>query len=256
MHANITSILVDDEQSSRETLLTILHRYCPDVKILAQASNVQEAFEQIQQFKPELVFLDIEMPQGNAFTLLDKFDEISFNIVFTTAYKQYALEAIKVEALDYLLKPISINEVIQAVEKIKKKKKRAPLMKNDIAQMTTSFQHAQQSNPYLAISVSNGYEMIFRDDIVRCEANESYTFLILKGGVKKIISKRLGDLENILAANDFFRIHHSHIVNRKHIKNYVRGEGGTIITDDDQEIPVSRRKKTEFLDWLTNFEER
>lgn len=254
MHENITSILVDDEQASRETLMTILNRYCPEVQILAQAANMQEAYEQIHKFKPKLVFLDIEMPQGNAFTLLDKFDEISFNIVFTTAYKQYALEAIKVEALDYLLKPISINEVIQAVEKTKKKM-RIPLKKNEIAQMSSSLQQAQQANPYLAISVSNGYEMILRDDIVRCEANESYTFLILKGGVKKIISKRLGDLESILAANDFFRIHHSHIVNRKHIKNYVRGEGGTVITDDDQEIPVSRRKKTEFLEWLTNFEE-
>ncbi len=254
MQTNITSILVDDEQSSRETLATILHRYCPDVQILAQASNIQEAYDQIQQLKPNLVFLDIEMPQGNAFALLEKFDEIPFKIIFTTAYKQYALEAIKVEASDYLLKPISIKEVIHAIEKIKKKSD-TPLKKSDLSQMASTLHLAQQANPYLAIPVSNGYEMILRDDIVRCEANESYTFLILKGGTKKIISKRLGDLENILSTQDFFRIHHSHLVSRKHIKNYIRGEGGTIITDDQQEIPVSRRKKTEFLDWLTNFEE-
>jgi two-component system, LytTR family, response regulator len=246
----MTCILVDDETSSRQTLHKMLETYCPDVSILAEAHSINSAYEAIIFHKPDLVFLDIEMPEGNAFDLLNKFDSISFKIIFTTAYEQYALEAIKVEAADYLLKPLSIKDLVNAVDKLKKKVT-STLNKEELLKLLSTFQIPHHFNPYIPIPTSTGYEMIHTNDIVRCEANESYTHIFLINQVKKTVSKKIGDIESTLSTLDFFRVHHSYIVNRKYIKNYVRGDGGSVQLTDHSEVPVSKRKKSEFIDWLT-----
>lgn len=242
-------IIIDDEKSSREILVKMLTRYCPDITISDQANSIESAYQSILLHKPDLLFLDIEMPEGNAFDLLSKFDKIDFKIIFTTAYEQYAIEAIKVEAVDYLLKPISVQEVINAVKKLKKKVNTS-INKEELLKLLATFNIPQQANPYIPIPTSNGYEMLNIADIIRCEANESYTFIYLNNSTKKTVSKKLGELSESLPGHDFFRIHHSHLINRKHIKNYLRGEGGTVHLSDNTEVPVSRRKKTEFIEWL------
>ena len=246
----MTCILVDDEMSSRQTLQSMIEKYCPDVSIIAQANSIESAYESIILNKPDLVFLDIEMPEGNAFDLLQKFDSIHFKLIFTTAYEQYALEAIKVEAADYLLKPLSITDLVNAVNKLKKKISHS-IDKHELFQLLSTFQIPHHHNPYIPIPTSNGYEMIHTDDIVRCEANESYTFIYLISKVKKTISKKIGDVEAMLSSHDFFRVHHSYLVNKKYIKNYVRGDGGFVQLSDQSEVPVSKRKKSEFIEWLT-----
>jgi two-component system, LytTR family, response regulator len=246
----MTCIIVDDESSSRQTLQKILIKYCPDVSILGEAYSVVTAYDAIVWHKPDLVFLDIEMPEGNAFDLLQKFDTINFKIIFTTAYEQYALEAIKVEAADYLLKPLSIADLVKAVEKLKSKIK-SSIDKQELFQLLSTFQIPHHYNPYIPIPISNGYEMIHTEDIMYCEANESYTHIFLIDKTKKTVSKKMGDIEATLSSKDFFRVHHSFIVNRKYIKNYIRGDGGAVQLIDQSEVPVSKRKKSEFLGWLT-----
>ncbi|MBP6456442.1 MAG: response regulator transcription factor [Chitinophagaceae bacterium] len=246
----MTCIIVDDEISSRDTLQKIVENYCNDLIILDKANSVETAHKSILTHKPDLVFLDIEMPDGNAFDLLEKFETIHFKIIFTTAYEQYALNAIKIDDADYLLKPLSIKEVIDAVEKFKKKTT-SLVSKDELFQLLSTFKIPKNYNPYIPIPTNNGYEMIDTKDIIRCEANESYTHIFLLNNVKKTISKKIGEIESTLSPQFFFRIHHSFIINKAFLKNYIRGEGGYVKMADNTEVPVSKRKKSEFLGWLT-----
>lgn len=246
----MTCIIIDDEASSRDTIKSILTNYCPELKILAEAENVESAYSAILLHKPDLVFLDIEMPDGNAFDLLQRIHSIQFKIIFTTAYEQYALNAIKIDDADYLLKPLSIKEVLGAVDRMKSKLQ-ASIPKENLYQLLSTFKIPKTYNPYIPIPTSNGFELIQTKDIIKCEANESYTNIFLLNNVKKTISKKLGDIEMLLAPNFFFRVHHSYIINKSFLKNYIRGEGGSVILLDGSEIPVSKRKKSEFIEWLT-----
>lgn len=243
-------ILIDDEKSSRATLKSILEKYCPDVEIVTEAHSVASAYETILLHQPELLFLDVEMHDGNAFDLLHQFNTIDFKIIFTTAYEQYALDAIKVEAVDYLLKPLSINEVVKAVDKLKKKIAK-DINKHELYQLLSTLHLPQQTNPYLPMPTANGFEVIHVDEIIRCEAHESYTHIYLSNSVKKVVSKKIGDLQTSLPEYHFFRIHHSHLISRKYIKQYLRGEGGIVQLSDLTELPISRRNKAEFITWLS-----
>ena len=243
----IKCIIVDDEKSSREILAKIIEKYCPELDLCAQAEGIDSAYTAILKHQPKLVFLDIEMPEGTAFDLLERFDKVNFFIIFTTAYEQYALHAIKVEAVDYLLKPISVNDVLTAVERIRKFAHKAP-DHQQIMQLMDSLQLTQHA--MIPIPTSAGLEMIHMNDIMYGEADESYTYLFLRTNTKKTISKRIGDFEKLLSETLFFRTHHSYLVNRTYIKNYIRGEGGFVLLQGNIEIPVSRRKKVEFLEWL------
>lgn len=246
----MTCIIVDDEISSRDTLQKIVENYCPDLIISDYANSVETANTSILHHKPDLVFLDIEMTDGNAFDLLEKFEKIHFKIIFTTAYEQYALNAIKIDDADYLLKPLSIKEVVNAVEKFKIKTN-SLVSKDKLYQLLSTFQIPKNYNPYIPIPTSNGYELIQTKDIIRCEANESYTQIFMLNNVKKTISKKIGEIESTLSPQFFFRIHHSFIINKAFLKNYIRGEGGYVKMADNTEVPVSKRKKSEFLEWLT-----
>lgn len=243
-------LIIDDENRSIETLSKIILTYCENrLEILGIANNIEEAYPLILNKKPDIVFLDIEMPFGSGFDLLERFDSINFQVIFTTGFDQYAITAIKFSALDYLLKPINIQEVKDAVEKAIKN-----IASNDITNnfkiLLESLKMPKNTSNKIPLPVLNGLELVQIDQIVYCEADEDYTHVFLKDGSKKVVTKSIKDFEEHLTSYGFFRIHHSFLINKTYIKKYTKGEGGTVMTELDIEIPVSRRRKIEFLQWL------
>jgi two-component system, LytTR family, response regulator len=247
-----TCIIIDDENRSVETLSKIVTTYCEDkLEILATANNIDDAYPLIKNKKPDVIFLDIEMPFGSGFDLLERFDEIDFQVIFTTGFDQYAITAIKFSALDYLLKPINIAELKMAVDKAIVNIENTDY-KSNFKIFLDTLKKTKNSTNKIPLPVLNGLELVQIDHIVYCEADEDYTHVFLQDGTKKIVTKSIKDFEELLETYDFFRIHHSFLVNKKYIKKYTKGEGGTILTDLNVEIPVSRRRKSEFLEWLND----
>ncbi|MGB0521814.1 MAG: LytR/AlgR family response regulator transcription factor [Flammeovirgaceae bacterium] len=246
----ITALIVDDEKRSRETVLKMVQKYCKSIQVIGQAASVEEAHEFINSTKPDLVFLDVEMPRGSGFDLLKRFPEVDFEVIFTTAYDEYAINAIKFCAIDYLLKPIDIDELIQAVGKVE------VLMKSR-ATTTDRFQHLldnlaqkNQKPEKVGIPTQEGLEFVMINSVIRCEAEGSYTKLFLQGGRVILATGTIKEFEELLHGNHFIRVHHSHLINANWIHKYVKGEGGMVVMDDGAEVPISRRKKEAFLKQL------
>ncbi|SMO77953.1 two component transcriptional regulator, LytTR family [Chryseobacterium rhizoplanae] len=243
--SRIKSIVVDDEQESRETLLRFLSKYCPDVEIVGQADSVNEAVEVIRGISPELVFLDVNMPIENGFKLFEKISDINFYTVFVTAYDQYAVEAFKHHAVDYLLKPIVIHELMITVNRVSKLLED----KNKIQQLSALLQYIKTpvEQTKIALPTLEGLIYVHTMDIVRLQADDNYTSLYFKGGKKMLVSHTLAYFEDALKEQGFVRIHHQHLINLQHVEKYIRGRGGYIIMSDDTSLQVSQRKKDEFL---------
>ena len=248
----IKAIIVDDELGARESLSKMIEKNCKQLEIIAKADSMLAAFEAITNKQPDLVFLDIEMPNGNAFDLLEKFKEINFNIIFTTAYDHYAIKAIKFSALDYILKPIDPEELVEAVKRFEKKQTDQPNVLDK--QFKTLLSNVRPENKLKKVGIPDGDGLIFINlsDIIRCESDGNYTFFILTNGKKIIASRTLGEYEQMFAEDNFFRIHRSHLVNLQHVKKYIKGEGGYVIMSDDSQVEVSRRNKNEFLEKLSH----
>lgn len=247
----ITAIIVDDEERSRQTLAKILNKYCNDVELLGQAASVQSAYELILANKPDLVFLDVEMPHETGFDLLEKFDQVEFEVVFTTAYDQYAINAIKFSVQDYLLKPIDIDELIDAVERVIDKKNKANSSTDDqIQALLRNFTESKVKSSKIGIPTQEGLEFILIDEVIRCEAEGSYTKLYLKGNRMILATGTIKEFEGLLLTSSFIRVHHSHLINANCISKYMKGEGGIVVMDDGAEVPISRRKKEAFLKQL------
>ncbi len=229
----IKALIIDDELDARLVLSTYLSEYLPEVQLLGTFQNALEGLEAIKILKPNLVFLDIQMPIMDAFNMLTKIEEtINVEIIFTTAHKDYALKAIKYNALDYLLKPIDRTELIDAVQKLKTKLK---LKSNKDA---SAF-----SIKKIIIPERDGYSFIDIEQIVRCEANGNYTSFYLNNDKTVVSSKTLKETEKQLSGDPFIRIHKSHIINKNYVKKYIKGDGGIIIMNDGSEVEVSRRNK-------------
>lgn len=241
----ITAIIIDDEAKGRLALREKLSAYCPGVKVLAEASNGQEALLLIKQHQPQLVFLDIEMPRMNGFEMLNALPEKNFHIIFTTAYDQYAIKAIKYAAFDYLLKPIDIEELKTAVQKIAGKTNNQTNNQAELLQQ--NLQHPKNLLHKLAIPTLDGLLFYDINDIIHLEANSNYTFIHFSGKPKITTAKTLKEFEEILPDSIFFRTHHSHLINLNYIKRYIRGDGGQIELQNGNYVDVSRRKKEEFL---------
>ncbi len=240
------TIIVDDEPKNVRILNKLLTDYCPEVKIIGSAGDANAALQIIEELKPELVLLDIEMPNGNAFDLLDKLTTISFEIIFITAFENYSLKAFKYSALDYLLKPVSIEELQNAIAKAKDNSN----TKNINLQVKSLLQNINNANGGLqkvAVHTLNGLAFVKSDDIVRIEAQGSYSVFHLTNKSTLLASKNLKDYEDILTGDIFFRIHKSHIVNLNAIKKYHKGRGGYIVMDDGTSIEVATRRKNDFL---------
>ena len=238
----INAILVDDEMHCLSALSILIKEHCPDVHVLERCSSVKQGIESIKKFKPDLVFLDIEMPRANGFDLLECFDEISFSVIFTTGYDQYAIKAIRFSALDYLLKPIDPNELVAAVNKFRARPH--PTFVEQLRIFMNTMRGTAMSLNKIALATKDGYELIFVDQIIRCEADDNYTYFHLKGQKKITVSRTLKEIEQQLAAFPFFvRVHHSYIANLNEVNKYVRGEGGYLIMSDGVSINVSRSRK-------------
>lgn len=242
----ITAIIIDDEPKGRLALYQKLQTYCPEVEVVAQAEDGIAALTLIEKLKPQLIFLDIEMPKMNGFEMLNAITEKNFHIIFTTAYDQYAIKAIKFAAFDYLLKPVDIEELRQAVLKLKDKEIYQTKQQVELLQQN-SMRFAKRQLNKLAIPTLEG--LLFYDikDIVHLEATSNYTIIYFTDNTKITASKTLKEFDELLPEDIFFRTHHSHIINLTFIKRYIRGNGGQIELQNGTVIEVSRRKKEAFL---------
>lgn len=241
----IRAILVDDEEKSRNTLKALLEKNCPDVEICDLAESVDEALVSIKKHQPDLIFLDIEMPHGSGFTLLEKLINPDFDVIFTTAYNDYAIKAIKFSALDYLLKPIDVDDLIKAVNKVKNK----PGNQKSIPdfELLLSNLKLKSGSAKIAVPTFDGLQMIDAKNIIKCIADESYTHIFLVDGSKIVVSRILKEYEELLSDLNFFRVHNSCLINLAHVTKYIKGDGGYVIMSDTKTVEVSRRKKAELL---------
>lgn len=246
----IKAIIVDDELGARESLSKLIEKNCKNIEIIAKADSMKTALEAINSLQPDLVFLDIEMPKGNAFDLLEQFKEINFDIIFTTAYDHYAIKAIKFSALDYILKPIDVEELVAAVSKYENKKKEKGTLNT---QFKTLLSNVKPNTKLKKVGIPDGDGLIFVNlsDIIRCDSDGNYTYFILINGKKIVASRTLGEYETMFSDENFFRVHRSHLINLEHVKKYIKGEGGYVIMSDNSQVEVSRRNKADFLEKLS-----
>ncbi len=242
----IKAIIIDDENHCIQTLQEKIKIYCPAIEVQANFNKPQKAIEYLEANTPDVVFLDIEMPIINGFSLLEKLKEINFKIVFTTAYDQFGIKAIKFSAFDYLLKPVDKEELIAMAEKLQLKHKNFSIDE----QLKVLLQQLQNTNlELLKISVPtfDGIFFPFVKDIVRVESSNNYSTLFFTNGKKLIVSKTLKEFEDLLVNYNFFRVHNSHLINIKMISKYNKADGGSIELDNGDTIEISRRRKDDFL---------
>lgn len=244
----VKAILVDDELSSLQNLQQKLAEFCPDVEIVAQTQKPEDAILLVQQHKPDVLFLDIEMPRMNGFRLLDELGELNCEIIFTTAYNHYAVDAIRISAFDYLTKPIAIKDLQNAVERLSQTKTQHTKERIDI--LRSSLTENKNPDDKIAINTYEGIEFIEIRHILRIESSSNYCKIFLTDGKNILVTKLLKDFEDMLLPYHFYRIHHSHLINLNYIKKYLKGDGGQVIMQNDEVIDVSRRKKEEFLKML------
>jgi len=244
----IKAIIIDDEMHCRKTLSILLKEYCPDVQVIDHCDNGKDGAEAIKKLKPDLVFLDIEMPRMNGFEMLEQFSEIPFAVIFTTGYDQYAIKAFRFSALDYLLKPIDHEELKKAVLKVSRQVLYPLPQQLEI--LLQKMHHQPSAINKIALPTMEGLQMIPVDSIISCASDRNYTAVFLKGKQKMIVSKILKDVEEMLEEYSFLRVHHSYIVNLNEISKYLKGEGGYLVMSDGSSVDVSRSRKEILLQKL------
>lgn len=240
----LKAILIDDDQSNLTALRGKLVKHCPQVEIMDCCDNAEAGIGAIETGKPDLVFLDIEMPVLNGFVLLQQLNYRNFALIFVTAYDHYAIKAIKYSALDYLVKPVEIADLVAAVTK-------AEAFKNSQQsqlQIELLLDHLNNKQPKrITIPTSDGLRFINMDDIVYLEASNNYTYIYLSTNQKLLVSRTLKDFEDLLPGDIFLRIHHSTVINKFYVERYIRGDGGQVVMRHGNVLDVSKRKKAEFL---------
>lgn len=242
----IKSVIIDDEKKSLNILSTLIERYTDNIEVCSEGQNVQKGAHIIREVKPDLLFLDISLPDGNGFDLLGLIADIDLEVIFTTAYSKYAIPAIKKQAVDYLLKPINIVELQIAVQKAQRK----IADKKSLSNLSSFARNNEKKNigfDAIAIPVNSGLEFVNYNDIVYLFAKGNYTHIFCKDNKKLTSSKTLKYYHNLLPAKIFFRTHNSYIINLYHIAQFRRSEGDYIVMNNGAEIVLSRRKKKEFL---------
>jgi two-component system LytT family response regulator len=248
--SEIKAIIVDDEQHCIDTLQTMLLKKFPEVAVLAGVNSVKEARELIEELQPDLVFLDVEMPHQNGFELLKQFERVQFDVIFTTAFEQYAYKAIKFNALDYLLKPFSVQDLQDALQKYRDRRDQARASAPAASPLEMFLQNMrtmQQSHRKIALPTLNGLVFMPVQNIVRCESTGNYTKIFFTDKKHLLVSRPLKEFEELLTDVDFFRIHNSHLINLQQMQSYIQGEGGFALMSDGTQVEVSRRRKAEFL---------
>jgi two-component system, LytTR family, response regulator len=245
------AIIIDDEPNAVELLALRLAQKCPQIEVVAQFTNSVKGVEGIKLHRPDIVFLDIEMPHLNGFQVLEAVEHIPFHLIFVTAYDKFALKAFRYSAIDYLLKPIEISELIEAVNKVESKIKTT---KEQLIHFRNQHQNANKSLPdKIALPYQNGVTFVAIKDIVYCEADNTYTKIFLNDGQNFLITKTLLSIQEVLEEREFLRVHRQYIINLNQIKKYVKGEGNYLIMNNDKNIPIGRSQKEKLIErfgWL------
>jgi two-component system LytT family response regulator len=241
MNTKIQVFIIDDEEDGRDYIALLLANEFPDLELSFQASTIEEAYPQLVKQQPDILFLDIELEDGTGFDLLDKLQKVSSQIIFITAYEQYAVRAIKKGAIDYLLKPIRRSDFIIAVNKS---------LEN--IRNTKQLSQKDQLHAKINLPTLNGFRRILIADIIRCEADSNYTFFYLADKSKILVSRTMQEFEDALLEHDFFRVHHKHLINLRHFKEYIKGKGGQVVLSDNSVIDLSVRRKNEFMKKIQN----
>ncbi|MVM29462.1 response regulator [Spirosoma sp. HMF4905] len=245
------AIIIDDEPNAVGLLALRLSQHCPQVEVVASCTDSHKGVQAIIDYYPDVVFLDIEMPQLNGFQVLEAVAGISFSLVFVTAYDKFALKAFRYSAVDYLLKPIDTQELIQAVQRVEKHKRIGPEQLEHLKQ-----QFSNPNKPFpdrIALPYQNGVTFVNMKDILYCESDDNYTKFHLSDSQHYLATKSLREIQDLLEERDFLRVHRQYLINLSHIKKFVKGEGSYIVMSNQQTIPVSRAQKDRLMErfgWL------
>ncbi len=242
----LSALIVDDEKNNRDSLKKLLNEYCPTVKVMGEASSVDDALNVLSKHRPQLLFLDVEMPNGTGFDLLRQIDKIDFKVIFVTAHAHYAIKAIKFSAVDYLLKPVDTDDLIEAVRKASEEKQVNYHLhyKGLLDNLNSS------TGKKLAIPIKDGFAFLAPEDIIRLQADGTYTH-IFTNCEKYTGTKNIKEYEMLLADQNFFRSHNSHLINLKHVKKFSRVDGYFVQMSDSSVVEISRRKKEEFIELMS-----
>jgi len=248
----VRCLIIDDEDKAREILAEMLRLYCTNVEVIGQAHNVSSAHDLIRMLKPDLILLDIKMPDGSGFDLLNKFNKIDFKVIFITAHEEYAIKAFRFSALDYLLKPIDPSELVTAVEKVS-----AYQEDNGINEQFQAFKEnfnntEMVQDKRIVLKTTENIYVIYLRDVIRCQSEKNYTYFYFTNRERIIVSKTLKEFDDILSEFNFMRIHRSHLINLKFIDRYEKSDGGYVIMTDGSKVEVSHRKKEFLLNYIYN----
>lgn len=242
----LKTLIVDDEHHVREMLTGILQSFCPDVEVVGQAEDVSGAVSLIKELKPDLVLLDIQLPDGSGFDALKAFGKIDFSVIFVTAYDEYAVKAFRCSAIDYILKPVNIDELVDAVEKV-----RESVANKNLGEKISVFLNNLSNNSYdekkIVLKTQESIHIVRVSTIIRCESFHNYTEFYISGAKKLVVSKTIKEYETLLSGFGFFRAHQSHLVNINYINRFDKIDGGYLVLTDGAHIPVAKRKKDELL---------
>lgn len=240
----IKALIIDDENRTRHLIAKMIDSFNLNIECLPIGESVQTGLEAIKEFQPDLVFLDIQMPDGTGFDLLNSVEDRNFEVIFITAYQEYALKAIKFSALDYVLKPIDSDELRRAVEKALDSKDKS-MGKPQLDALNLNIQNSDAKR--LVLKTHESVYVVNLEDIIRCESDRNYTTFYLVDGKRIVVSKTLKDYETLLKFYNFFRVQQSHLVNLKYVDRYDKKEGGSVVMKDGTELPLSPAKKEEFF---------
>jgi two-component system LytT family response regulator len=243
----ITAIVIDDETRARETIIQMISLYCKNISVVDQASDTQSAYVAINQHKPDIIFLDINLKTDTGFDLLKRFNQIDFKIIFITAFDKYAINAFKFSAIDYILKPVHPDDLIAAVAKVERLHQKEVFQKT-FNTLLSNFEHKAPEQKVIVLKTSENIHLVNVGDIIRCESDRNYTMFYLSDKKKILVSQTLKEYDELLESFGFYRIHQSHLINIKYVDHYVKSEGGYLVLKDGSQIPVSHRKKDYLLD--------
>lgn len=245
----LRALIIDDEQKGINSLKLLIEKFTANVKVVAETTDPEKGVGLIEDFKPEIVFLDINMPVLNGFEVLQKLKHRNFNLIFTTAHQEFAIKALRENAIDYLLKPIDADDLKQAIAKVQKAiaEKQQPFAIDGLL----NYLNGQKQNK-LPFNTKDRVEYIDKKDIVRLESDSNYTTVHLADHSKIMVSKTIGEYDELLCNNEhqFMRVHQSHIVNLQHVVRYLPEDGGMVVTSTNTKLPLSKSKKDEFMNWL------
>ncbi|MBS1948163.1 MAG: response regulator transcription factor [Bacteroidetes bacterium] len=245
---NIKAILIDDELTSLKNLKQKIDEFCKQIVVIGAFDKPEEAIPAIRDLMPDVLFLDIEMPKMNGFRMLEQLGDYNAEIIFTTAYNHYAIDALRVSAFDYLVKPVAIEDLENTVKRLLAKKEMHTRERMHVLKQSINQEKSQENK--IAVPLTDGLEFIVIKDIVRIESSAGYSRIFLMKGQPILVTKLLKDFEDMLTPYHFFRVHNSHLINLKYIKKYLRGIGGQVLLENGDIIDVSRRKKDEFINLI------